>query len=107
MEERHIYLLMKNIEQNKSFGGMNLNGLDKIMKVERKQRYKDLRKLRKARDMATKYVNKKILLSTLDTIHWHMELDYHFTSSLAREIVRVKNSVRPPAPPSRQVKAIK
>lgn len=75
------------------------------MKRERKQRYKRLKKLFKARDMASKYIDMRISISLLDSSVSDIIIDQYFTSDLAKRIVDTHmkilglNTIRAPKPP--------
>lgn len=81
-----------------------MSRFDRYMKRKRKRKYKRLRKLRKARDMASKYTKNKILLSRVFNYVKYDETDNRlFTSGLAKYIFENQNSIigiRPPKPPS-------
>lgn len=64
-----------------------MNGLDRIIKKQRKARYKRLRKLFKARDMASKYVKPLLTVKRLDEHLGNNIHDYYFTADLAKKIV--------------------
>ena len=84
-----------------------MNRLDKRIKRVRTQRYKLLKKLFKARDMASGYLDKPIRISQLINNSLILnEVDYAFTGDLAYFIVKKENlirGIRPPKPPSRPV----
>jgi hypothetical protein len=81
-----------------------MNSLDRIMKKERKRRYKRLKKLFKARDMASKYINRIIRVSLLDK-SLPRDIDLETTTGvLAKHIVDTHKrilglTIRPPKPP--------
>lgn len=81
-----------------------MSGLDRIIKAERKRKYKRLKKLRKARDMASKYSKHKLLLSKVFKLVKRDNIDEClFTSDLAKYILDRQLfivGVRPPKPPS-------
>jgi hypothetical protein len=64
-----------------------MNYLDRYVKRERKRRYKRLRKLFKARDAASKYIDIKVKVSLLDKNLSRDIVDGHFTSDLAKLIL--------------------
>lgn len=82
--------------------------LDRIIKRERNDRRKMLIKLRRARDMASKYTDRKNLMSELVKHYFCRfnirELEFYSTSKIAKQILDEKHVVRrPPPPPSRPV----
>lgn len=86
-----------------------MNSLDRIIKRQRKHRYKRLRKLFKARDMASKYVNKVVAISKVDDYFDLYEEEFHTTGMLAKEIVDkneriLRNATRPSKPPAGTLK---
>jgi len=78
------------------------------MKVERKRKYKKLRQLFKARDMARKYLKCTIPVSKLDEFFSQEEVNCRTVSWLAKDIVDYKNKIlglakpMPPLPPVRK-----
>lgn len=88
-------------------GERAMNRLDKMMKKERKTRYKRLKKMFRARDMARKYTNRRMPISKLDDYFNKYEHERYFTSDLARRIIREENrimGVRPKLPKTQNVK---
>jgi hypothetical protein len=83
-----------------------VNGLDKIIKGERKYRYKRLKKLRKARDMSKNYRKTILKLSTVNGWFREGEHEELFTNRLARAILsiyeRELNRPKIPKPPVRK-----
>ncbi|MBO0961453.1 hypothetical protein J1P26_17240 [Neobacillus sp. MM2021_6] len=83
-----------------------MNALDRLIKAERKRRYKRLKKIRKARDMASKYTKRNITISKLDKFFNSDHVDCQFTGCLAKDIVDYENRIlglrlRPPMPKSK------
>jgi hypothetical protein len=76
-----------------------------MMKRERKRRYKRLKKLFRARDMASKYINRVIRVSLLDR-GLPRDIDLETTTGvLAKHIIDTHRKIlglriRPPKPPS-------
>lgn len=93
---------------------MIMDALERIIRSERKQKYKYLKKLIKARDMASKHINSNIRLSQLNTFvsECSIDVDGYFTGNLAKLIVDhqkriVNGKLRPPPPPSQSVRVDK
>lgn len=90
-----------------------VSAFDRIIKRERKAKYKRLRKLRKARDNASKYIGRKLLLSDVFKYYkFHYGKDENlFLSNLSKDIFDNYKSIlgedRPPKPPSMRVRAKK
>lgn len=87
-----------------------MNKLERVIKRERRQKYKRLRKLRKARDMASKYTDNKLLLSNVyKFIRFDNVDEYLFTSDLAKHMLDMESWIigkyppRPPKPKSHSV----
>jgi hypothetical protein len=83
-----------------------MNSLDRIIKRERKRRYKKLKKLFKARDMASKYIDRVITISLLDGSISRDAVECNFTGVLAKMIIDTHRKIvgiRPPAPPSQNI----
>jgi hypothetical protein len=84
-----------------------MNSLDKIIKRERKRRYKRLRKLRRARDMSVGYRKEIITLSKVDKYVGYGQHEEVTTGTLANIILKYKDTIlgariRPPKPPSQK-----
>jgi hypothetical protein len=82
-----------------------MNSLDRIVNRERKRRYKRLKKLFKARDMASKYIDRVITVSLLDKNLSRDMVDCNYTGVLAKIILDTHRKIvgiRPPAPPSQK-----
>jgi hypothetical protein len=81
-----------------------MNGLDKMIKRERKFKYKRLKKLRKARDMSKHHRDGILKLSRVNSWFNSTEHQEYFPVNLARIILQKydneKNRPRPPKPPS-------
>lgn len=82
-----------------------MNSLDKIVRREKRIRYKRLKKLFKARDMASEYLNINITVSKLDKYFKSDEHQYHSTGRLAKIIIDDHKKIlgitkRPPKPVS-------
>lgn len=85
-----------------------MNSLDKRIARERKQRYKRLIKLRKARDMSNKYRKRIMKLSAIDKYVGYDKHNEFFLSDLAKAILDNQNRIigariRPPKPPSQTI----
>lgn len=85
-----------------------MNRVDRVMLKERKTRYKRLRKLFKARDMATKHISGTLRVTELKIDFTTSFIDSHFTSDLALEIIAYyqMKSRRPKPPIPHSVKKV-
>lgn len=86
--------------------------LDRLIIRERNNEYKRLKRLRKARDVASKYVNHTLPLSKVyDRYRFTRQDERMFLATLVKDIVDCHKSIlgldRPPKPPSRPVTAKK
>ena len=84
-------------------GGDMMNGLDRIIKAERNRRYKRLKKIRRARDKASKYIKKNVTTSMIDNFFDVQDVEWHTTNSLGKAIIECQNRIlgiriRPPKP---------
>ncbi|MEK1828930.1 hypothetical protein AAAC51_07225 [Priestia megaterium] len=81
-----------------------MTALDKIIKRNRKARYKRLKKLFKARDMVSKYAKKVIKVSEVDDFLDAYEHELYTTGMLAKQILDYSQStltlIRRPSKPS-------
>lgn len=84
-----------------------MNSLDRMIKSERKQKYKRLRKLRQARDMASKHAKHKLLLSKVFKFVKRDNVDEClFKSNLAKHILdnQFRITLQAPRPPKTSTK---
>jgi hypothetical protein len=78
-----------------------MNGLDKIIKKERKQRCRKLKRLRKARDMSKHHREDVLKLSKVEKLLSNYEYFFSDLSNLARFILTVHNrDINRPKPPT-------
>lgn len=80
-----------------------MSSLDRLMKKRRRKRYKRLKKLFKARDMASKYTKKPIPVIKLDKYFNIWDIETNFTGDIASRIVDEQRRIlgdiiRPPKP---------
>lgn len=85
-----------------------MSSLDRIIKKERKLRYRKLKKLFKARDMASKHIDRTMKISLLDKALDTNTVNSHFTGNLAKMIIDTHKrilgiTIRPPKPPSQRI----
>lgn len=81
-----------------------MNKLDKMIKRERKAKYKRLKRLRVARDMASKHIKQKMLVSKVVKYYSRFNTyEYTILHLLAKDIFDNKDSIlsnnRPPVAP--------
>lgn len=82
-----------------------MNSLDRMIKKERQRKSKHLKKLFKARDMASKYIDGIMPVSEVEKWFSEFEVSTQFTSTIAKTIVdNHKRWLRPPPPPPRNTR---
>lgn len=84
-----------------------MKSLDRMIKSDRRNEYKLLRRLRKSRDAARKYVKHPIKVSELQRFYARDFVQYNYAHVIAKDIVDRKGVVkriRPPKPPSQNMK---
>lgn len=81
-----------------------MNKLDRMIRKERKEKYKYYKKIFKARDMASKYLKEPVKVSQVHEYFGVHEISIMYVVTLAKSIVETGcKRVRPPAPPAQGV----